>query len=434
MNFHKVLYNTAAVCSFVMLSHIKFIMLSFWRRRLYTTKEVNVMNLGSRMAQMEELQFHHLSEVYLGFVFRFLDDESLKQILCLGDSHDNLNFVESAHEELEQRKRCGESLVAKAESFHLASLKPGLKWIHNGFLLDAISLSSKFVREVHDIVASQAQIDGVPLSGTLKPGEFRTESTQIASFSHISPPAGQVEMLVQELCVQMDEMFTQSDELFRNVNEIEINREEFMINTVGLVFWRLTWIRPFGDANGRIAHIIAMYTAMRCNPARVHKWKDVLNLRSNLRMRGANGEEGDPLLGHPYPVALSDSDARKGKCFVEWRRQEIRPELTQLLSDADAEWMNKEYTSLQDLLSQQAESQNCWYAIGLTLMMKIWMPLARDLDTVAPHSQCQSTTMFFRKICVTGPRVYNDRQLLREINILNHPDFEVIPKSSKCFA
>ncbi len=81
-----------------------------------------------------------------------------------------------------------------------------------------------------NLVAMQGLID--------HPGEYRGEGEiTISGSNHIPPPHDQLGPLVEEMCQQVD---------------AERQRGE-----VWLALWRLNWIHPFEDGNGRVARSIA---------------------------------------------------------------------------------------------------------------------------------------------------------------------------------
>jgi Fic family protein len=74
------------------------------------------------------------------------------------------------------------------------------------------------------------------------PGSYRPHRMQITGSAHVPPPPGEVAALVEDLC--------------DHVNE---NADDSPILAAAYVMWRLNWIHPFDDGNGRTARAVAYY-------------------------------------------------------------------------------------------------------------------------------------------------------------------------------
>jgi Fic family protein len=73
------------------------------------------------------------------------------------------------------------------------------------------------------------------------PGEWRTGPVSISKSKHSPPPAHLVKFLVEEMC--------------DHVNDNWHERTAFYLSSY--VMWRLNWIHPFEDGNGRTSRIIS---------------------------------------------------------------------------------------------------------------------------------------------------------------------------------
>jgi Fic family protein len=72
-------------------------------------------------------------------------------------------------------------------------------------------------------------------------GNFRPSSVQISKSNHTPPPAHLVPGLVEELCDYVNENWQSSTAL----------------HLAAYVMWRLNWIHPFADGNGRTSRIVS---------------------------------------------------------------------------------------------------------------------------------------------------------------------------------
>lgn len=70
-------------------------------------------------------------------------------------------------------------------------------------------------------------------------GRYRTETVEIFGSRHVPPPHGEVESLVQDACDL--------------VNEHDGDAEEDALFLAAFIMWRIAWIHPFDDGNGRTA-------------------------------------------------------------------------------------------------------------------------------------------------------------------------------------
>jgi Fic family protein len=72
-------------------------------------------------------------------------------------------------------------------------------------------------------------------------GNFRPSGIEIGKSKHEAPPAHRVPELVEELCDYVNEKWT----------------EKSPIHLAAYVMWRLNWIHPFTDGNGRTSRAVS---------------------------------------------------------------------------------------------------------------------------------------------------------------------------------
>ncbi|MCC6811132.1 MAG: Fic family protein [Deltaproteobacteria bacterium] len=77
-------------------------------------------------------------------------------------------------------------------------------------------------------------------------GEIRTDDVEILGSKHEPPPASQVTSLLQQMC----------DEV--NASESDA------IDLAAFVLWRVNWIHPFGEGNGRTARAASYLVLSVC--------------------------------------------------------------------------------------------------------------------------------------------------------------------------
>ena len=73
------------------------------------------------------------------------------------------------------------------------------------------------------------------------PGQWRTSSVQITKSNHVPPAPYFVGSLVQEMCDYVNDNF----------------HEKTPLHLAAYVMWRLNWIHPFTDGNGRTSRIVS---------------------------------------------------------------------------------------------------------------------------------------------------------------------------------
>jgi len=99
-------------------------------------------------------------------------------------------------------------------------------------------LTGNFIRQVHAIT----------MAGLMEnPGQYRDDACYIEGSNHVPPSPAEISNLVGDLCVDVNEFWDDADPF----------------DLSAYVLWRLTWIHPFANGNGRIADAIAYFVLCR---------------------------------------------------------------------------------------------------------------------------------------------------------------------------
>jgi len=86
------------------------------------------------------------------------------------------------------------------------------------------------------------QLQGVAVDGLVAhPGQWRTTPVKISKSRHQPPEAHLIPPLVQEMCDYVNDNF----------------HERTPLHLAAFVMWRLNWIHPFEDGNGRTSRAIS---------------------------------------------------------------------------------------------------------------------------------------------------------------------------------
>jgi len=93
------------------------------------------------------------------------------------------------------------------------------------------------LRPSHLLHLHRAALDGISAYA----GNWRPAGIAIGSSKHIPPPAFEVPDRVEELCDYVNEKWT----------------EKSPIHLAAYVMWRLNWIHPFTDGNGRTSRAVS---------------------------------------------------------------------------------------------------------------------------------------------------------------------------------
>jgi hypothetical protein len=153
---------------------------------------------------------------------------------------------------------------------------------------------------------------------------------------------------------------------------------ESLCELVGLVYWRLVWIHPFADGNGRTAHLAALIVAMRT----------VAGHGSDTPTRGQGGTQDAWLAvlrtGAPDCASATNmsnfTDCLK---FLEFRRLEVRKQLVTALRDADAVWARKSADEREKALRGGATVPSSpWTEVGRVLLREVWLAIGSSLTSL----------------------------------------------------
>jgi hypothetical protein len=159
---------------------------------------------------------------------------------------------------------------------------------------------------------------------------------------------------------------------------------ESLCELVGLVYWRLVWIHPFADGNGRTAHLAALIVAMRT----------VAGHGSDTPTRGRGGTQDERRLqdvwlevlrtGAPDCASTTNmsnfTDCLK---FLEFRRLEVRKQLVTALRDADAVWARKSADEREKALRGGATVPSSpWTEVGRVLLREVWLAVGSSLTSL----------------------------------------------------
>lgn len=133
-----------------------------------------------------------------------------------------------------------------------------------------------------------SQLNKLATEGTyLHPGVLRFGNVTIRGSKHDPPPPDDVPLLIDEMCEYVNN-----------------NPDKSPIHLAAYLLWRINWIHPYGDGNGRTARATSYL---------------VLSIRLGFRVPGANTiPEQIQVDKQPYYVALEAADAayRNGKIDV----------------------------------------------------------------------------------------------------------------------
>jgi Fic family protein len=79
-------------------------------------------------------------------------------------------------------------------------------------------------------------------------GQYRVANIEITNSLHIPPPHGQVPRLVEEMCDYVNERVS----------------EDAALELAAYVMWRLNWIHPYTNGNGRTSRAASYFTLCAC--------------------------------------------------------------------------------------------------------------------------------------------------------------------------
>ena len=118
----------------------------------------------------------------------------------------------------------------------ITNLVGTIQWIET--VVGDEKITETFVRELH-----KRAVDGLDAfngEGDATPGEYRREPVRILNATHEPPDSGDVAPFMRELLDWLDERAQLQQELLR----------------IALAHWRLVWIHPFRNGNGRVARLL----------------------------------------------------------------------------------------------------------------------------------------------------------------------------------
>lgn len=128
------------------------------------------------------------------------------------------------------------NLLTRESYREIANLDETLRWIET--VVGDEKITEAFVRELHRrAVDGLNALDG---EGDLTPGEYRREPVRILNATHEPPNPGDVAPLMRDFLDWLDEDVRPQQELLR----------------IALAHWRLVWIHPFRNGNGRVARLL----------------------------------------------------------------------------------------------------------------------------------------------------------------------------------
>jgi tetratricopeptide (TPR) repeat protein len=121
--------------------------------------------------------------------------------------------------------------------------------------VDLLIMNAKANKVIFNIEPAQIRtLHRISMEGLLpNPGEYRKNSMAIGSSAHVPPNWASVAALVDDMC--------------RYVNSNWSLRDPIHLGAFAL--WRLNWIHPFGDGNGRIARALC-YAVLSIKDASCH--------------------------------------------------------------------------------------------------------------------------------------------------------------------
>ena len=119
-----------------------------------------------------------------------------------------------------------------------------LSVINDGPRTEPFSMSPEFIRELNTLAVQGLAADA---------GTFRTYDSEraILGSRHVPPPHSEVPRLVEEMCAHVND-------LAPAFSEAEPDEDDYDrgLDVATYVLWRLNWIHPFEDGNGRTSRAL----------------------------------------------------------------------------------------------------------------------------------------------------------------------------------
>ena len=170
----------------------------------------------------------------------------------------------------------------------------------------------------HLLALNRAAVEGVMRDA----GTFRTVGIKISNSAHVPPPAADVPALVDDLCDYVNEHFERCS----------------AVHLAAYALWRLNWIHPFSDGNGRTSRMISYV---------------ILCARLRCRLPGANTIPEQ--IAHAkslYYEALEDGDRALAQGRIDLGSME------KLLSGCLAQQLLDVHDAANGVLALQRSDQN----------------------------------------------------------------------------
>jgi fido (protein-threonine AMPylation protein) len=148
--------------------------------------------------------------------------------------------MDRSDNESQRHSEAGEpDLITDPAELALAESRNALRQFDIGMEILDEWLSSK--KEVRLRISQLLILNRVVLEGINRfAGTFRSTPIKIGGSSHVPPDPTQVPIFVEDFC-----------------EYINSNRSKSAIHLAAYALWRLNWIHPFADGNGRTARIVS---------------------------------------------------------------------------------------------------------------------------------------------------------------------------------
>lgn len=148
--------------------------------------------------------------------------------------------MDRGEDDTQRHSEAGEpDLITDPAELALAESRNALRQFDIGMEILDEWLSSK--KEFHLKISHLLILNRVVLEGINRfAGTFRSTPIKIGGSSHIPPDPTQVPIFVEDFC-----------------EYVNSNRNKSAIHLAAYALWRLNWIHPFADGNGRTARIVS---------------------------------------------------------------------------------------------------------------------------------------------------------------------------------
>lgn len=123
------------------------------------------------------------------------------------------------------------------EHLEVVDHRDAVEWLEN-VVKDGLPLSEGLIREVHRLVLKSTCPE--------EAGAYRRGAVRIAGSRHVPPPGSDVPALVREM-----------------VETYSTMESEHPVERAAWLHWRLVWVHPFVDGNGRTARLLMNFSLMR---------------------------------------------------------------------------------------------------------------------------------------------------------------------------